>query len=135
MTARAARNPILPLALLALAASGLAGCELPATRTLNDAIEARNAQDVHAHLFWRRMIDGPNRPIDKTGRHPLHRAAELGDLAVLKVLIDGGADINSLGSYGHKWTPMDYATSPEATEFLTLYGGKPSGNGRPPKGL
>lgn len=53
----------------------------------------------------------------------LHIAAKLSNIALAQLLIDNGADVNSIESYSYK-TPLDYASSIELAELLRLHGAK-----------
>lgn len=53
----------------------------------------------------------------------LHIAAKLSNIALAQLLVDKGADVNSIESYSYK-TPLDYASSVELANLLRLHGAK-----------
>ena len=47
----------------------------------------------------------PNQTIEG-GWTPLHRAADLDDVPMAKLLIDSGANLNAANKTGNEWTPL-----------------------------
>ncbi len=96
-------------ALAVLVGMALPGCNKP-TMDYSDAIETGNVEQVRRNLAWPESkfvrIDAP---LDKTGRLPLHRAAELGHRDLAAFLIEQGADVNSRGYWHNNATPLHLA--------------------------
>lgn len=61
--------------------------------------------------------------LNKVPLRGLHIAAKLSNIALAQLLIDKGADVNSIESYSYK-TPLDYASSVELADLLRLHGAK-----------
>lgn len=75
---------------------------------LSEALNDGNLEEVQANLFWD-FTAGLDEPVDKTGRTPLHVAAEMGYEEIVAYLIDQGADVNSLGHWSCGTTPLHLA--------------------------
>ena len=114
-------------ALAVLGGLALPGCNKP-TMGYGEAIETGNVEQVRRNLAWPESkfvrIDAP---LDKTGRQPLHRAAELGHLDLVSFLIERGADVNSRGYWHNNATPLHLAEKAghdEVANFLRKQGAK-----------
>src|SRR5688572_16387264 len=92
-------------------------------KALFDASWQGNAEEVA------RLLKAGAKPnVITNGSMPLHKAAMLGHVEVMKLLIDGGAVVNAKGLDGR--TPLvDAAGRPklEATKLLLDAGAKPDG--------
>lgn len=103
------------------------GCIVKPTMSLSTAIREDNVQEVRSNLFWETMCTVAG-PLDKTGRTPLHAAAQHGQEAVAKYLIERGADVNSLGHWSCGTTPLHLAAAGghlEMTRLLLAAGADP----------
>ncbi|CAH1270058.1 SDK1 [Branchiostoma lanceolatum] len=63
-------------------------------KQLIDAVTSRNVQDTH---HWIKRLKNVNF-YDPVGKTPLHRAAFLGDVKIVQLLIQAGADVNMLAA-------------------------------------
>jgi len=86
----------------------LGGCPARPTMGLPQALNDGDLDEVKANLFWE-FTAGINDPVDKTGRTPLHVAAERGYEEIVAYLIDEGADVSSLGNWSCGTTPLHLA--------------------------
>jgi ankyrin repeat protein len=75
---------------------------------LSQALNDGTLEEVKANLFWD-FSAGINEPVDKTGRTPLHVAAEMGYEDIVAYLINEGADVSSLGHWSCGTTPLHLA--------------------------
>jgi hypothetical protein len=101
----------------------LVGCGPPTpTMGWGQAVTEGNVAEVESNLFWGHGADSMwygyrkgsrvkvDNPIDKSGREPLHIAAELGHLELAEFLVSRGADVNSTTGYrGCGATPLQVA--------------------------
>lgn len=93
---------LLPLALV------LSGCPKRPTIGLPQALREGSVTETKANLFWE-WDTGVNERVDKTGRTPLHIAAENGHEELVGYLIDQGAHVNAMGFGGLGATPLHLA--------------------------
>ncbi|HOJ50144.1 MAG TPA: ankyrin repeat domain-containing protein [Spirochaetota bacterium] len=62
---------------------------------------------------------------DNIGRTPLHYAASLGNIEIVKILLENGANPNILDySNDYRRTALDYTTNEEVRKLITNYGGE-----------
>lgn len=90
---------------------------------LNDFINAIRAKNFDEVIKLIKRIDNINVP-NLYGWIPIHIAAQTGDVSVIELLINNGADINNVGR-SSKWTPLMYAASNghfEAVEYIVELG-------------
>lgn len=91
--------------------STLAGCEPNPTMTFTEAIEQGNLAEMKACMAHSKF-DTADGPLDKTGRMPLHAAAESDQAKSAEFLISRGADVNTVGIWGWKeGTPLHVAAA------------------------
>ena len=81
------------------------------TMSFHKALHEGNVAEVESNLFWERGKLRPtvNGRIDKTGRTPLHVAAEFGHMDLAEFLIGRGSDVNSMGYGSCQATPLQVA--------------------------
>ena len=101
----------LTASLFSIAVLLISGCRVPKpTMGFHEALHTGNVQEVQANLEWPESkfvtIGGP---VDKTGRTPLHVAAELGHTELVICLIDNGAQVNDFGHWSCGCTPLQIA--------------------------
>jgi hypothetical protein len=104
------------IALLAgLVVAGCAGKSAPPAISLRDALERGDVDQVRrnfrSHKSGPMRFGGVNDPLDKTGEQPIHVAAKLGHLQLLRLLLDEGAEINSPGLWGYRNTALHLAAA------------------------
>jgi len=79
--------------------------------SFHEALYTGNAKETRANLEWPDSkfisISGP---VDKTGRTPLHVAAEFGHAELAQYLIQHGASVNDFGHWSCNCTPLQIAT-------------------------
>lgn len=94
---------------------------------LNQAIIKKEAEDVQ------KMVDeGYDVNFQYNGRSALHTACDKNLLEISKMLIEGGADVNSLSEGGEGRTPLQFVSGdimedlPELTALLLEKGANPN---------
>ena len=104
------------LGLLALTlALLLAGCGKPdkPTISLYAAVERANIDQLKRHIYWNTDVDAPL----PNGRYPLHEAARLGRVVILKLLLKQGVQVDPHDQDGH--TPLELAILNGRTQAAT----------------
>lgn len=99
------RHRLLILIVSALAVPLLRAAEI------HDAVESGDMAKVVALLGQTPALVSQK---DKDGDQPLHLAAKRGETAIIKQLLEAGADVNAKGAKG--WTPLHYAGASDDKE-------------------
>ncbi len=106
-----------PITALLVASLTLAGCQRARPDTpLTIAAAEDRADDVRALLLRGIAVDAT----DRYGWTALMWAARTGSLETMKVLIDGGADVDARDHWINGWTPMMHAIHKGRTEAVRL---------------
>lgn len=83
----------------------LAGCGKPDEPTISlfAAVERADIAQLERHIHWKTDVDAPL----PNGRYPLHEAARLGRVVMLKLLLKQGVQLDPRDRDGH--TPLELA--------------------------
>ena len=117
------------------------GCPAKPTMSFSQALYEGNAAETESWLFWEAgrpvwsaagMAARLAGPIDKTGRSPLHVAAEFGHIDVAELLLDRGADIDTVGFWSCGCTPLQVAEAAGQTEMVVFLISRGAREGPPP---
>lgn len=94
---------------------------------LNSAIQSRNVEQVKENIKSKSNVN-----FQYNGRNALHTACNVGSLEIAKLLIDAGAEVNSISEEGVGRTALqmvagrfDPANVPELVELLLQSGADP----------
>jgi hypothetical protein len=89
------------------------GAEVNATfmmlQPLYGAVEAKQLEAARVLLDLGADVNSANGPAERT---PLHQAVRSGDVAMIRLLLERGANVAAVTSFGR--TPLDYAVNPPA---------------------
>ncbi len=94
----------------------LGGCSQPDRPTIGlyPAIERGDLDQIARHIHWGTDINAPS--ID--GQTPLHVAARMGQIVIVRMLLDNGAAIDAPDRKGH--TPIYWAVMTGRTQVAEL---------------